>query len=498
MIASARPLLTVVTQLALIAGAAATADARASCNDLSAFRHAGLTITETRSADVPAPHCRVTGKIEGDIGYTVWLPDGWNGKFVMGGEGGFAGGMQNQALRFSVLEKGYATATTDTGHEAPSFDASWALGDTRAQENYGHRAVHLTAVAAKAMVAAYYGEPARAAYFSGCGNGGREALMEAQRYPQDFDAIVAGAPALDTIGVAAAFVDVTRHMYPDPNRLDAPVVSLDDRILLRSAIIERCDGEDGLEDGILNNPTDCPFRVQSLACGADRSKRCLKPEHVAAIESVYQGPHTPAGLPVHVGFPFGAEDTASNGWTAWLTGARDAIAPGVPSLGYAFGLGFMRNFVYQDPDWTYRGYDFSTLLEDAEAVRKVLNPESPDLDAFRARGGKLLMYHGWSDVALSARMSINYILGVYSRDESAREDVRLFMMPGVLHCSGGNGPWEVDWVDAIDAWHQSGKAPDDLAPAFSDGSGARKICAWPEEADYQGGSDRSPDSFRCE
>jgi len=477
---------------------AITGTAGATCRDLSQFRHADVALGASESLSAPVPHCRVTGTIEDDIGYTVWLPDEWNGKFVMGGEGGFAGSMQNQALRFDVLQKGYATATTDTGHKGTSIDSRWALGNARAQENYAHRAVHLTAAAAKAMVTAYYGKGAASAYFVGCSNGGREALMEAQRYPGDFDAIVAGAPAIQFTGVAAAFVNVTQQMYPDPGKLETPVVSLEERIALRSAIVERCDGQDGIEDGILNNPTDCPFRVASMACGPERSNACLGPAELAAVEAVYDGPQTPAGVQLQVGFPFGAEDTASNGWTSWLTGAKDAIAPGVPSMAYAFGLGFMRNFVYQDPDWSYAGYDFSTFLKDSAAARKLLSPDDPDLDAFRARGGKLLIYHGWSDVALSARMSIGYAMSVYTRDERARDDVRLFMLPGVLHCAGGDGPWVVNWVDAIDAWHQSGKAPDELQPGFADGNGARRVCAWPQEAEYRGGDPRDPQSFSCD
>ena len=469
------------------------------CKPLDAINLPDVTVTAITDADQPAAHCKLDGRIGKSIRFSVWLPKDWNGKFVMGGEGGFAGGLRNQALGLGVLQRGYATATTDTGHQAGGIDGRWALGDYEAIVNYGHLAVHRTAVVSKAIVEQYYRNSPGASYFFGCSNGGRQALIEAQRYPEDFDAIVAGAPALDFQGIGATFTWITQHMHPDPQTLGPPTVTAAHRKTLRDAIEGACDANDGLIDGVLGDPEACPLEPASLACSAGNTEGCLPPEAVRAVQSVYSGMRLPDGSTPYPGFPFGAEDVDGNGWGSWLSGGPRTEPGRVPTAAFGFGVGLMRYFVYQDPDWSYVGYDFGKYARDSAPVTAQLDASNPDLDAFRKRGGKLLMYHGWADVALSARMSTHYMKAVLARDPQAEADVRLFMMPGVLHCAGGDGASFVDWVGEIDRWYTEGEAPERIVARFrpGDASEGRPVCAWPRAPHYDGGDGRQPGSFTC-
>ena len=280
--------------------------------------------------------------------------------------------------------------------------------------------------------------------------------------------------------------------------LSEPTVSAADRALLRSAIEAQCDMLDGVADGILHNPTKCDFDVTRLQCKSSKDSDCLSAKKIAAIQAVYEGPQDGRG-PLHHGYPIGAEDIDANGWGSWFTlGSTPGSTSQAPNAAYAFSMGSMRHFVFHDPDWTYRGYDFDRFRDDSAPAAAMLNADSPDLSAFRERGGKLLMFHGWSDVALSAHMSTNYVEQVYAHDATARDDVKLFMMPGVLHCFGGEGPSVVDWVGALENWHASGNAPAELIARYPDKPGARKLCAWPLEARYRTGSADTPEAYVCE
>ena len=470
------------------------------CGPLENIRLPDVTVSTVTDASAPAPHCKVDGLIGKNIRFSVWLPQDWNGKFVMGGGGGFAGSLNNQAMGLGVLQQGYATATTDTGHQAGGIDSSWALNNYEAIVNYGHLAVHRTAVVSKSIVSQFYSGELEASYFFGCSNGGRQALIEAQRYPDDFDAIVAGAPALDFQGIGAKFTQITQHMHPDPANIGAPVVSKRHRELLRTSIEAACDANDGLKDGVLSDPKACTFDVASLVCTDGDTGDCLPPQVVRAAQSVYADLDVPGAKAPFPGFPFGAENVDGNGWGSWLTGGPTAPPGGIPSAAFGFGVGLMRNFVYHDPTWSYVNYDFSTYKRDSDAATAQLAATNPNLDAFRARGGKLLMYHGWSDVALTASMSVNYMNAVLGHDSDAADDVRMFMMPGVLHCAGGKGPSFVNWVGELDRWYTSGQAPERIVANFRPGdtSEGRPLCAWPKQPTYTGGDGRQPDSFSCQ
>ncbi len=251
-----------------------------------------VTITSVTKETGPAPHCKVAGVIGTEIRFELLLPDEWNGKFAMGGGGGFVGFVINSAqLYFGAVQSGYATVGTDSGHQGHPMDGSWALNNTERILNFGHVAVHRTAVTAKELTKGDYGKDIDRSYFTGCSTGGRQALMEAQRYPEDFDGIVSGAPPLNLTAImGAAMTQTTNAMYPDPTDLEAAVIGPEEQELIASKILGMCDALDGLEDGILNDPPQCDFDIKSLACEAGNTEGCLTEEQVRAAKVIYDGP----------------------------------------------------------------------------------------------------------------------------------------------------------------------------------------------------------------
>ncbi|MBW1820052.1 MAG: tannase/feruloyl esterase family alpha/beta hydrolase [Deltaproteobacteria bacterium] len=467
-----------------------------------------VAITSVTQETQYAPHCKVAGVIGTEIHFELLLPEKWNGKFVFGGGGGFVGSVVNLASGlYGAVQSGYATVGTDTGHRAHSLDASWALNNMERIVNFGHMAVHRTTVTAKALIKGYYQQDIARNYFIGCSRGGGQALMEAQRYPDDFDGIVAGAPAYNwTIGLGAGTMQIMQTMYPDPNNLQEAVIGPREQQLIESAYLEKCDALDGIEDGILNDPRRCQFDVATLLCKGKKTDSCLTRAQLAAVKTVYEGPKDKHGK-LFYGFPFGGE-TDAGGWSMWVAGGlqeglgSDFPAPITPAAHYSFGNGIMKYLIYHDPDWNYSTYKFDTFREDAKLAGNTLNATSPDLDAFRKQGGKLLMYTGWSDVAITALGTIGYYEDVIAHDKTATNDVRLFMMPGVGHCFGGKGPSWVNYLIEIDRWAETGKVPDQITAYFVDENmhptGSRLLCAYPQMAKYDGkGDPRDVSSFSC-
>ena len=487
------------------------------CNLESLPQLPDVRITSVTQESVPVLHCKVGGVIGTETNFELLMPDDWNGKFVMGGGGGFVGSVINVALSFSALQSGYATVGTDTGHQGHPLDASWALNNMERIVNFGHQAVHRTAVTAKALTKAYYQKEIERNYFVGCSRGGGQALMEAQRYPDDFEGIVAGAPAYNwTKGLAAQGIQIMQAMYPDPNNLQQAVIGPKEQHLIESSYLDKCDAIDGIKDGILNDPRDCKFDVESLLCEGKKTDTCLTREQVRAVNAVYEGSKNKQGV-VFYGYPLGSE-TSPGGWPRWLTGGLkfqsdmnefqggvevgDYPAPITPNALFGFANGIMKYFVYHDPDWSYTDYTFDTFREDAKLVGATLNATNPDLSEFRERGGKLLMFTGWSDAAITALGTIDYYDEVIAHDKTAKNDVRLFMMPGVEHCFGGPGPSWVNWLEVLDKWVDTGKAPDEVTAYFLDknmqAEGSRLLCAYPQVAEYDGsGNTRDDTSFSC-
>jgi feruloyl esterase len=477
-----------------------------------------VTLISVSKEAAPAPHCKVMGVIGPEIHFELLLPEKWNGKFVMGGGGGFVGSVINTSLMYGSLQAGYATVGTDTGHQGHPLDASWAHNNLERLVNFGHQAVHRTAVTAKTLTKAYYQNDIARSYFTGCSRGGGQALMAAQRYPEDFDGIVAGAPAYNwTMGIGAMASQINQAMYPDPNNFQEAVIGPKEQELIESSYLAMCDEQDGIKDGILNDPRLCKFDVDTLLCKGKKTDSCLSKEQLAAVKVVYDGPKDSKGNSLYYGYPFGGENS-EGGWPRWLTGGLkyqadlddfqggvdvgEFKAPVTPNTHIGFGNGIMKYFVCNDPEWTYKNYNFDTLRKDSERVAETLNATNPDLSAFRKRGGKLLMYTGWSDAAISAFATIGYYDEVLAHDKTAADDVRLFMMPGVEHCFGGPGPSFANFLTEIDQWLETGKAPEQVTAYWLDETmqpnGSRPVCAYPNVAKYDGkGDTRDATSFSC-
>jgi len=464
------------------------------CGDVSALKLPDVKITESAAVaaattgPVRAAHCRVNGVIGTEIRFSLLMPDTWNGKFMMGGGGGYVGTIDNQA-RASV-NAGFATVGTDTGHQAGLTDASWAVDNFERQVNFGFLAVHRTAEVAKAIVRSYYGADASRSYFAGCSNGGRQAMMEAQRFPDDFDGIVAGAPAMDFVGIAAQFIKDIQAVFPDATST-TPMLSPDVLKSVEAQIVEKCDAIDGVKDGLMEDPRRCTVDVASLSGLSDLQK--------AALKKVYAETPGVDGA-TYVAQPVGGEG-ASAGWPSWITGGGTTTPQG-PSLRYGFGTQFFKYFVFNDPKWDFRAYEVRNTRKDGRQAAAILNATNPDLSAFKAKGRKLIMWHGWSDPALTALGSIKYYEQVQSRDASVRDYFRLFMMPGVLHCVGGPGPDTTDVNEAIVNWVEKGAAPDTIIARKQGADGAvsrtRPLCPYPQHAQYKGsGSIDDAASFVC-
>jgi hypothetical protein len=480
-----------------------------------------VKILAAEAVPTPAEHCRVVGEIGTETGFELRLPDNWNGKFVMGGSGGFAGNFANAAHDFwNVVDNGWATVATDTGHKGHSVSASWALNNLERQVSFGRMAVHRTAVTAKAIIEGYYGTPSSRDLFFGCSRGGGQALMLAQRSPDLFDGIYAGAPAFSwTKEMAGRWTRNAQFMYPDPKQITTPVIDADALAVLGNAVMERCDALDGLRDGVLNDPRQCDFDVSALACGVNESNQCLSKEQVTVAEAIYAT--LEFGGTQWPGVPYGSELPGNPlGWERWITGGfvpneevdfhpsledDGFVPPDIPNARWGFATELMKYFYYGDPDWMYEDYDFSDFAHHSARLASTLDADNPDLSKFRANGGKLIIDNGWMDGSLSAHGTIKYYESVLAFDETARDDVRLFVRPGVAHCQGGPGPDGTDYMAALETWLDTGVAPEQLDAPFVTPVGreptgrGRIICAHPRVVTYDGSGDpNEPSSFSCE
>ena len=450
--------------------------------------------------------CRVvaqaTPSSDSDIKLEVWMPAAsWNGKLQGIGNGGFAGQIDYAQLGTAVSH-GYAAVATDTGHTGAPIDAAWALGHPEKVIDFGHRAVHEMTRIAKGTINAFYGRTPQRSYFWGCSDGGREALMEAQRYPEDYDGILAGAPANYWTALLSTGVFDTQALTVDPASFIPPAKIP----ALANAVLAACDSLDGVRDGILNDPRQCHFDPASMRCkNGEDTDVCLTAPQVAAVKKLYQGPQDSQGRTVFPGFLPGAED-GPGGWGVWITGP----APNKSLLAF-FGTGYFSNMVYDKSDWDYRTFTLDSGLKAAsEKTASVLNANNPDLSSFQARGGKLILYHGWDDPGISALNSINYYENVVKTlgKHKASGFVRLYMVPGMQHCHGGPGAddFGADGYDpsdpslnlrlALEDWVETNKAPGSIRAAkYSPGDShhrptmTRPLCAYPSFAKYKGSGD---------
>ncbi len=481
--------------------------------------------------------CRVAGTIspvpESAIGFEVWLPlEGWNGRYQQVGNGGYAGAIQYGNLS-SALRGGFATANTDMGHDASGPTGSWALGQPQRIIDFGYRAVHQTALRAKEVVGAFYGRRPEYSYWKGCSEGGREGLMEAQRFPEDFDGILVGAPAQFFTHLQAGGVWNQQALQADP----AATIPASKAPAIQAAALAQCDlAGDQVQDGIVGDARACAFDPSVLLCQGAETDQCLTAPQVRALTRVYQGAHNPrTGARLFTGYQPGAEADPSANWNAWFWSGPQANQ-------FVYGDALFQYFVYDDPNWDWRSFDFDrdmfyadTKPIDGQPLGRVLNAVSPDLRRFAARGGKIIQYHGLVDPAI-APYSINYyesVLrfegrgGIDAEGPDLRREAlrrvqgfyRYYDVPGMGHCTGGPGANafgqqgspavpadpEHDAVLALQRWVEEGTPPGAIvATKYANNTPSagvqftRPLCPYPQTATYTGEGDQNDAaSFAC-
>ncbi|MEO6286861.1 MAG: tannase/feruloyl esterase family alpha/beta hydrolase [Dyadobacter sp.] len=427
---------------------------------------------------IQKPFCRILGRISKEINFELLLPEESNTRFLMSGGGGFVGSIQNDFQR--KVDEGFATAGTDTGHEGGG-DAKWAYNNMERQLNFGRLAIHRTAVVSKAIMQNFYCAAPSKSYFVGCSRGGGQAMMEAQYYPEDFDGIVAGAPAFAWPAIAAKFLQHSQHNYPNPKNL-SPVITTDNLKLLQKEVLKQCDQLDGSVDGILNNPSKCKFDFSKLpVCANEKPESvCLTETQLAAIKSIYS-PLIVNGKQIYPGFPFGGEAEGGS-WDPWITAPISARQK-EPSLHHMFSTNIFKYLIFNDSTFNYSKYDFKDFAAETAYASSYLDASSADYSAFKKRNGKIIFFHGWNDAALSANATIEHYNGILKTDKDAQSFARLFLLPGVLHCGGGPGCDDVDWVSLIIDWVEKSKAPDQVVASKKVGEkvATKDIFAYPKE-----------------
>jgi feruloyl esterase len=485
------------------------------CKDLAALPVANTTISSadvvaagTFEPPVPQPpfyqadysslpvFCRVTGSIkpsaDSDIRFELWLPsEGWNGKFMQTGNGGAAGSIIYSSL-VEPLSRGYAVANTDTGHKGAMGDFSFAAGHPEKLVDFQYRAVHALTVAGKALTEAHYGHAPDKSYFTGCSTGGRQGLKEAQRFPSDYDAILAGAPASNWSRLMGLSILIQRNLGPAGLRFNKLA-------MLKEAAITACDADDGVVDRVISEPDRCDFDPASLKCNQGETGQCLSPNELAAAKRIYAGVVNKEG---DVLFP-GTGPGSELAWGAY----------GSPQ--FAIGTSQFRNVVADDPDWDPADFDVDTDIARADELDAgAADAMDPNLSAFVARDGKLITYHGTTDGLISYGNSVDYYQSVVKTlgEGVVENSVKLYLVPGMDHCFGGEGAFIVDWLSALEQWAEQDKTPGALlgthpanmpgmpgAPPPKPGKAfTRPICPYPQITRYKGsGDDTDAANFEC-
>jgi feruloyl esterase len=458
---------------------------------------------------VNVPFCRVQGTIrptpDSDIVFEVWLPprEAWNGKCEGVGRRGFGGTLLYGPMDWA-LEGGYAVSNTDGGHTGAAVDASWAVGHPEKIVDFGCRAIHETALASKAIIEAYYAKPPAHAYFNGCSDAGREALMEAQRFPQDYDGIVAGDPANYWTRLLTNGLRVEQALVATPDSWISP----EKLSVVTDAALRACHGE----SGVLQDPEACHFDPVSLACSEDKPNECLSPPQIAALKKIYSSMQDASGKSIYPGYSPGGESYPS-GWRLWLSGAEPKRIE--QSLMYGYVIGYFANMVFDNPHWNFRDQNLTDAIAQAEEkTGRALDAVDPDLSSFRDAGGKLIHYQGWNDAGVPAKSSIRYYKDVAAKMggiETIQSFYRLFMAPGMQHCGLGLGPNAVgsvvgllapsrdpadDVVAALAHWVED-DAAQIIATLYRNNDPSKGIaaqrpwCPYPATARYSGQGERA-------
>jgi feruloyl esterase len=437
-------------------------------------------------ATVPA-HCRVAATLkpsaDSNIEMELWMPaENWNGKFLALGNGGWAGNIETAAIA-AGLSRGYAAASNDTGHKGGS--ASFIPSHPEKLIDFGYRSMHEMAVQSKTIIQAFYKRAPQLSYYQGCSTGGRQGLMEAQRYPDDFDAIIAGAPVYNVIHLNTQSVARQVDVLREPSH----IIPQDKMKLFADAVIASCDQKDGVKDGIISDPQQCKFDPASLMCKAGDASDCLTAAQVETAKKAYGPVKTKKGELVYPGSAPGFE------------GGYRMPAPGAPLN--ALFTDTPRYLGHQDANWDPMTFDLDADLALAMKNGGFIESTDPNLAKFKARGGKLLLYHGWADPGPSPENTINYVSAVGHKLGGSQGDwMRLFLMPGMGHCRGGVGPDQADFLGALERWRESGEAPASIVASRAASAGrtamTRPLCPYPQVAKYKGtGNTDDAKNFVC-
>ena len=440
-------------------------------------------------AQLPA-FCRVaatlTPSTDSQIKMEIWLPaENWNGKFLAVGNGGWAGTISLDAMA-AGLRRGYAAASNDTGHS--DAGAQFALNREKLVD-FAYRAMHEMTVQSKTIVGAFYSRPPRLSYYQGCSTGGRQGMMEAQRYPDDFDAIIAGAPVYNMVHLNVSQTALQVHMLKNPER----IVPQSKVTLVANAAVAACDAGDGVKDNIINDPRACKFDPGTLACKAGDAADCLTAGEVASARQLYAPVKTKSGEIVYPGRSAGVE----SGWAARIPVAGKPVNP---------LWGDMPRFVgHRDANWDAMSFDLDKDLALTLKNASFIEASDPNLSKFKARGGKLLLWHGWADPGPAPENTINYYSQATKAAGGGSPDdwMRLFLLPGVAHCGGGVGPDQADFLGALERWREQGVAPGQITASRNPGRGGltpmtRPLCPFPQVAKYKGtGSTDEAANFVC-
>ena len=460
----------------------------------------------TMSAAAAVPQfCRVLGQILPQVRFELSLPAQWNGRLYMFGNGGYAGEALDApgrvGIRNAALQRGFAVVQTNTGHDASVEPLGTFAADSQKLLDYAYRAVHVTAITAKRIVAAYYDQQTRRSYFDGCSTGGRQGLMSAQRFPDDFDGILVGAPVLDITGTMVSYAWNQRVLAGNP-------ITAEQLKIVADAVYGKCDMSDGASDGVIDDPRSCGFRARTdlpqCSPGAGGSA-CLTSAQIDAVEAIYDGP-TSGGTAIGRTWPIGSEISAPfatgprSGWVPWFLAAQ-SNARSIQSL---FGETFMQYMAFgkPEPSYDWKSFDFDKDPQRMEGIRAILDATNPDLTPFRSRGGKILMYFGWADPALNPLMGVQYYQQVNQRMGSSASDFfRLYMVPGMFHCGGGVGTSVFDAFTPLVEWVEKATVPSAIAAErHVDGKAdrSRPLCPYPQAARYKGtGSTDDAANFAC-
>jgi len=465
--------------------------AAGTCESLTSLSLPNATITSVKAeaaGESPA-FCRAALTIkpssDSDVKFEIWLPAaGWNQKYEAVGNGGWAGSI-NYAAMEEALRQGYATSSTDTGHSGAG--GNFAFHHPEKVVDYAYRSEHEMVVKSKATIQAFYGSAPRLSYFNGCSSGGKQGLNEAQRYPGDFDGIIAGAPAVNWTGRAAQSIWVAQAVHKD----EASYIPPTKYPVLHKAVLEACDALDGVKDGVLEDPRLCKFDPKTVECKGGDASSCLSAPQVEAARKIY----TPLTNPRTQRLIFPAQERGSEmGWQN-LAGPQP--------LGISND--YFKYVVFEDPSWDYRTFNFDTDVARTEKVDNgTINALNPNLQPFFQHGGKLLQYHGWGDQQISPGSSVLYynsVLEALGGASKVSGSYRLFMVPGMGHCRGGDGTDTFDAMKALEQWVEQGSAPEKIiASRVRNGAvdRTRPLCPYPQVASYTGsGSTDDAANFVC-